>query len=68
MQMRHRFTAMRAVVDDHAETGVGHALAASDVSGGEQQVAEQRGIFSRGEAQAWDRLARDDENVARGLG
>ena len=67
VQVGDGFSAIRAVVDDEAEARLGDALAACDVGGDEEEVSENCGILRGGEGHAWDRLARNDEDVVWGL-
>ncbi len=63
MQMGHGFTALSSVVDHQAETRVGHTLAAGELTGDDEQVAEQRRIIRRGKTDARERLAGHNEQM-----
>ena len=67
VEMGDCFAAVGTVVDDEAVAGGGYVFAAGDVSGGEQEVAEEALIIGLGSSDAGDGFFRNDEDVNRGL-
>lgn len=61
------FTAMCAVVNHSTEAGFRESELFGDLSGGEEEVAEEGLVFGCGLANAGDGLARYDEEVCGSL-
>ena len=67
VEVRDCLTRMGAVVDGHAEPGLVDTELVGECPCSQEQFAEEWGIlFNRG-SQSGDDLARDDEDVNRGL-
>jgi hypothetical protein len=67
MQVRHRFAAVRTVVDDDPKS-VAQTVLGSHPGRYNQQVAERRAVCGGGGRQARDRLAGHDQQVNGALG
>ena len=67
MEMGDAFAGVGAVIDDEAVAGFVEAFFLGDVAGGEEEIAEDRGIVVAGGADAGDDALRDHENVHGGL-
>ena len=65
MEMRDGFAGVGAVVDDETVAVFVEAELARDVGCFQEEMSEDGVIFSGGFVDAWNRFARDDEDVAR---
>ena len=67
VQVRDGFTAIAAVVDHQAVAGNSHSFAAGDFRRREQQMPEQGGVTRSRHTDPRHRLARDNQDMDRGL-
>lgn len=67
MQVRHRFAAVGAVVEDEPETVLRQAQFPGDFGGFQQQMAEQGLVFRSRFGEAREGFLRDHEDVRRCL-
>ena len=63
MEVGHGFAAVRTVVDDQSIAGLFQAQLRGDVSGSEQQMADDAVVFDSGFGDAGNRFLRDDQRV-----